>query len=240
MKVVILCGGLGTRLREETEFRPKPMVPIGQKPILWHIMKTYAHYGFKEFVLCLGYKGEKIREYFNGKNPDVPEDWVVTPVDTGERSAKGARLKKIQKYITGDTFMVTYGDGVANVDIKELLAFHQKHGKLATVTGVHPRSSFGEIRCEKDGKVTQFIEKPQFSAILVNGGFFALKTKVLEHLSEDDSCDFEDGLLTKLVTDGQVMVYEHKGVWDCMDNHREMLFLNELWDKNQAFWKVWK
>ena len=251
MKVVIFCGGQGTRLREETEIRPKPMVTVGGKPILWHIMKIYDYYGFKEFVLCLGYKGEVIKEYFNAKNPDVPKDWVVTPADTGEKAEKGARLKKIQKYITGDTFMVTYGDGVANVDIAKLLDFHASRGKLATMTGVHPRSSFGEVRFDKDGSVTQFIEKPQFSAETVNGGFFVLNTKIFDYLKDDDledkdKLDFEEGVLTELVKNGQaggdrqVMVYKHDGWWACMDTYRDMLYLNDLWNKKQAPWKVWK
>jgi len=238
MKVVIFCGGQGTRLREETEFRPKPMVLIGQKPILWHIMKTYAHYGFKEFVLCLGYKGEMIRKYFNENGGD--RDWSVIAEDTGERAEKGARLKKIERYITGDTFMVTYGDGVADIDIGKLLAFHNSHGKPATMTGVHPRSSFGEVRFEMDGTVTQFIEKPQFSAETINGGFFVLNKEILKRLEDRDSCDFESGILTKLVADRQVMVYKHEGWWACMDTYRDMLHLNELWNKGEAFWKVWK
>ena len=238
MKVVILCGGLGTRLPEETAVRPKPMVEIGKRPIIWHIMKTYAHHGFKEFVLCLGYKGEMIKKYFDEKVNK--EDWSVTAVDTGERVEKGARLKRIQKYIDGDTFMVTYGDGVANIDIKALLAFHRKHGKLATVTGVRPRSAFGEIRFEKNGTVTKFIEKPQFSAETINGGFFVLSAKIFDYLSDEDSCDFEKGPLEKLVADGQLMVRVHEGGWACMDTYRDTLYLNELWDKDQAFWKVWE
>jgi len=236
MKVVIFCGGLGTRLPEETAVRPKPMVEIGKRPIIWHIMKTYAHHGFKEFVLCLGYKGEMIKQYF----ATGVEDWSVTAEETGERAEKGARLKRIQQYIDGDTFMLTYGDGVANVDIKQLLAFHKKHGKLATVTGVRPRSAFGEIRFEKDGTVTKFIEKPQFSAETINGGFFVLSTKIFDYLSDEDSCDFERGPLEKLVADGQLMVHVHEGGWACMDTYRDTLYLNELWDKDQAFWKVWK
>ena len=235
MKVVIFCGGLGTRLPEETAIRPKPMVEIGKKPILWHIIKGYAAHGFKEFVLCLGYKGGMIKEYFAAG----VEDWRVTAVDTGENALKGARLKRIQQYIDGDTFMLTYGDGVANVDIKALVAFHQKHGKLATVTGVRPRSAFGEIRFEKDGTVTKFIEKPQFSAETINGGFFVLSTKVFDYLSGSESCDFEKGPLEKLVADGQLMVRVHGGGWACMDTYRDTLYLNELWDKGQAFWKVW-
>ena len=259
MKVVILCGGLGTRLREETEFRPKPMVPIGHKPILWHIMKSYAHYGFKEFVLCLGYKGEVIKEYFYhyalfnhdvtlklGRERDMvihenadTEDWAVTLADTGEHALKGARLKRIQKHVTGGTFMVTYGDGVADINIKELLAFHRKHGKLATVTGVRPRSAFGEIRAQ-DGKVSQFVEKPQISAGLINGGFFVFNKKVFDYLSDEETCDFEKGPLEKLVADGQLMVHVHEGGWACMDTYRDVEYLNKLWAANHAFWKVWK
>lgn len=238
MKVVIFCGGQGTRLREETEFRPKPMVEIGKRPILWHIMKVYAHHGFKEFVLCLGYKGEMIKKYFDENA--AGEGWLVTTENTGERAEKGARLKRIEKYITDDTFMVTYGDGVANVDIKRLLEFHKKHGKLVTMTGVHPRSSFGEIRFEKDGTVTQFIEKPQFSAETINGGFFVLNREILNRLEDKDSCDFEEGILTKLVADRQVMVYKHDGDWACMDTYRDMLDLNKLWNEDKAFWKVWE
>jgi len=259
MKVVILCGGLGTRLREETEFRPKPMVPIGHKPILWHIMKSYAHHGFKEFVLCLGYKGEVIKEYFYHYalfNHDVTlklgrdrhmtihenadaEDWSVTLADTGEHALKGARLKRIQKHVGDNIFMVTYGDGVANIDLKELLAFHRRHGKVATITGVRPRSSFGEIRAQ-DGKVSQFVEKPQISAGLINGGYFVFNAKLFDYLSDDDACDFEKGPLEKLVADGQVMVHVHEGGWACMDTYRDVEYLNKLWAANQAFWKVWK
>jgi len=191
MKVVILCGGLGTRLREETEFRPKPMVEIGGKPILWHIMKIYAHYGFKDFIICLGYKGEMIKEYFynyevlnndftielgNPKNIEIHSNhgekgWRVTLADTGDKALKGARLKRVEKYIVGDQFMVTYGDGVADIDISDLLRFHQLHGKLATLTGVRPLSRFGELTV-KDKQVLQFTEKPQSSRGLINGGFF--------------------------------------------------------------------
>lgn len=259
MKVVILCGGLGTRLRSETEFRPKSMVPIGRKPIVWHIMKTYAHYGLKDFVLCLGYKGEVIKKYFFDYrlfNQDVTlrlgsdrnmtihdsadmEDWSVTLADTGEQALKGARLKRIQKYVDGDTFLVTYGDGVADVDIKALLAFHKRHGKVATITGVRPRSSFGEIR-EEDRKVLQFVEKPQISTGLINGGFFVFTAEVFDYLSDDDACDFEKGPLEKLVAAGQVMVHVHEGGWACMDTYRDVEYLNMLWETNQAFWKVWK
>lgn len=247
MKVVIFCGGQGMRLREETEFRPKPMVTIGGKPILWHIMKIYAHYGFKEFVLCLGYKGEMIRKHF-GEKGNKEKDWTVIPVDTGELAEKGARLKRIEKYITEDAFMVTYGDGVADVDIGKLLDFHRKHGKLATMTGVHPRSSYGEVRFESDWTVRQFIEKPEFSAETINGGFFVLNREILNRLEDKDECDFEEGILTTLVKEGkvrgdyQVMLYKHDGWWHCMDTYRDMVHLNKLWDKGypDARWKVWE
>ena len=255
MKVVILCGGMGARLREETEFRPKPMVKIGSKPILWHIMKHYAHYGFKEFVLCLGYKGEVIKEYFYhymlhsndvtlklGKDRQVTihensetEDWEITLVDTGESSLKGARISKIRKYVDDD-FMVTYGDGVSDVDIGALVDFHKKHGKIATVTGVSPRSSFGEIKVQ-DGKVLQFIEKPKIAEGLINGGFFVFQKQFFDYVTPDDDCDFEIGPLEKLTTEGELMVYPHKGGWACMDTFRDTQHLNKLWNNDQAFRK---
>jgi len=258
-KVVILCGGLGTRLKEETEFKPKPMVTIGNKPILWHIMQIYAHYGFKDFILCLGYKGEAIKEYFfnydilnndftvklgakktvtmNNK-PDV-SDWAITLADTGANALKGARLKKIEKYIKEDTFMVTYGDGVGNINIKKLLEFHKSHGKLATVTGVRPPSLFGELQV-KNNKAVIFSEKPQTSTGLINGGFFVFNKKIFEYLTDDDKCDFEKGPLEKIASKGELMVYTHDGAWACMDTHRDVEYLNKLWQTNEAFWKVWR
>jgi glucose-1-phosphate cytidylyltransferase len=258
MKVVILCGGTGTRLREETEFRPKPMVKIGTKPILWHIMSHYAHYGFKRFVLCLGYKGEVIKEYFYHymlHNNDVTvklgqdrkikihendrvEDWEVTLVETGENSLKGARIHKIQNYIDDD-FMVTYGDGVGNVDIKNLVDFHKKHGKIGTVTGVSPRSSYGQIK-QKDGKIHQFIEKPKIEEGMINGGFFVFQKKIFDYLSSNDDCDFEIGPLEQLTKKGELMVYHHKGDWACMDTYRDTVFLNRLWESGTAFWEAQK
>ncbi len=258
MKVVILCGGLGTRLREETEFRPKPMVNIGNRPILWHIMKIYSHYGYKEFILSLGYKGEMIKEYFyhyEMMNNDVtlelshPEkicihqcnqknDWLVTLADTGEKVLKGARLKKIEKYITGDEFMMTYGDGVANVDIKALLDFHHSHGKLATVTGINPASRFGELKI-RGNRVEAFNEKPETSSGLINGGFFVFNRGIFDYLSVDDNCDLEVGPLETIAHEEQLMVYKHPGSWACMDTLRDMDYLNKLWNENKAFWKVW-
>jgi glucose-1-phosphate cytidylyltransferase len=214
MKVVILCGGMGTRLREETEYKPKPMVEIGSKPILWHIMKIYAHQGFKDFILCLGYKGEIIKSYFynyeilnndftvelgNYKHVEIHSNhkekgWRVTLADTGETALKGARIKRIEKYIDGDLFMLTYGDGVANINLHELLDFHKRHDRIGTVTGVRPPSRFGEMII-KDNQVVSFTEKPQVSEGLINGGFFVFNRKIFDYLSEDDNFDFEVGTL---------------------------------------------
>lgn len=258
MKVVILCGGLGTRLREETEFRPKPMVHIGSRPILWHIMKLYAHYGFKDFVLCLGYKGEMIKEYFYdyealnndftiklGKGKEVEihsnhaeEDWRVTLADTGEKALKGARLKRIEKYIDTDQFMMTYGDGLANVDIKALMDFHKRHGRLATTTGVNPASRFGELKMQGD-KIEKFMEKPKDDSNLVSGGFFVFNKGIFDYLSDDNNCDLEIGTLERVAQEGQIMVYRHRGFWACMDTIRDTEYLNKLWDEKKAEWKVW-
>lgn len=257
MKVVILAGGLGTRLREETEFRPKPMVEIGGQPILWHIMKSYVHHGYTEFVLCLGYKGDVIRDYFFNyeiRNRDVtitlgsrnlevhneyPEDgWRVTLAETGEKTNTGGRLKRITPYLNGERFMVTYGDGVADIDIKSLMAFHQKHGKLATVTAVHPASRFGELSIE-NGLVTVFQEKPQVHEGWINGGFFVFQHEVLD-LIAGDAESLEQGLLVKLAQMKELAVYQHQGFWQCMDTYREMELLNGLWSSGKAPWAVWR
>jgi glucose-1-phosphate cytidylyltransferase len=258
MKIVILCGGLGTRLREETEFRPKPMVDIGGRPILWHIMKTFGHYGFNDFVLALGYKGEMIKDYFYHyelsntavsiklghprqlriHEPHNESGWQVTMVDTGKNALKGARLKRVEKYIKGDEFMVTYGDTIADINLRSLLAFHRSHGKLATVTGISPVSRFGELKT-KGKKVESFIEKPEKSDGLINGGFLVFNRKIFNYLTEDNSCDFEKGALEEIARQGQMMVYRHDGFWACMDTMRDTEYLNELWDNNQQKWKVW-
>jgi glucose-1-phosphate cytidylyltransferase len=259
MQTVILCGGLGTRLREETEFRPKPMVNIGHRPILWHIMKIYAFYGHSHFIAALGYKGEMIKDYFchyEIMNNDVtlelgkPESfqlhschaeagWKVTLADTGEKSLKGARLKRIEKYIQGNTFMMTYGDGVANIDINELLTFHKGHGKIATVTGVNPAARFGELKIRKN-QVETFFEKPKNSnARLVNGGFFVFSRKIFDFLSPVENCDLEYGTLEQIAREGQLMVYKHRGFWACMDTLRDMEYLNKIWAEDKAEWKVW-
>ena len=259
MKVVILCGGLGARLREETEFRPKAMVEIGGKPILWHIMKIYAHYGFRDFILCLGYKGEMIKEYFynyevmnndftvelgNHKNIEIHSNhgekgWRVTLADTGEKAMKGARLKRVERYIDDAQFMVTYGDGVADININDLLKFHLSHGKLATLTGARPLSRFGEIAIEGK-KVIQFTEKPQSSTGLINGGFFVFNREIFNYLEDKDDCDLEYGALEKIASRGQLMVYEHDKFWYCMDNVRDMDYLNKLCAQGNAPWKVWE
>lgn len=258
MKVVILCGGLGTRLREETEFRPKPMVYIGNRPILWHVMKIFAHFGYNDFILCLGYKGEMIKDYFYhyeilnndftielGKSKEIrihqihhENGWKITLADTGEKSLKGARLKKIEKYIDSDTFMVTYGDGVANIDINALLEFHHYHGKLATVTGVNPAARFGELKIVGE-RVESFCEKPESNKDYINGGFFVFNKKLFDYLSVDDACDLEYGPLEEIAKEGQLMVYKHPGLWACMDTIRDTEYLNKLWNENRAFWKIW-
>jgi glucose-1-phosphate cytidylyltransferase len=259
MKIVILCGGLGTRLREETEFRPKPMIEIGGKPILWHIMKIYAHHGFKDFVLCLGYKREMIKGYFynyeilnndftvelgNHRSIEIHSDhgekgWRITLADTGDKALKGARLKRIEKYIDDDQFMVTYGDGVADIDIKDLLKFHQSHGKLATLTGVRSLSRFGELAV-KGKQVIQFTEKPQSAGGLINGGFFVFNRKIFDYLEDKDDCDLEYGALEEIALKGQLMVYKHDKFWYCMDTIRDMDYLNKLCMQGKAPWKVWE
>lgn len=256
--VVILCGGLGTRIREETEYIPKPMVKIGHKPILWHIMKTYSFYGFKNFILCLGYKGNVIRDYFFnydifscdftielGHRKSIKmhgssdiEDWKVTLVDTGEKTLKGGRIKRVEKYIDDDIFMLTYGDGLANININELVSFHKNHGKIGTVTGVRPPSRFGEMKV-KNNQVISFTEKPQISEGLINGGYFVFNYEIFNYLSEDESCDFEIGPLERLAEDDELRVYSLKGEWACMDTFRDMQYLNKLWNEDDSFWRVW-
>lgn len=259
MKVVILCGGRGTRLREETEYRPKPLVEIGGKPILWHIMKIYAHYGYTDFILCLGYKGEMIKEYFldyEAMNNDFTiqlghpakfrfygnhseRGWKVTLADTGDEAMTGARIKKIEKYLEEEEFMVTYGDGVANIDIGKLVDFHHRHGRLATITGVRPYSRFGELLIKND-RVVEFSEKPQSAEGHINGGFFVFKRPFLNYLSPDDGCVLEREPLERLAKEGELMVYLHTGFWQCMDTYRDYKYLQEIWEKAQAPWKVWK
>jgi len=258
MKVVVLCGGMGTRIREETEFRPKPMISIGNRPIIWHIMKTYSHYGYNNFVLCLGYKGDIIKDYFChfkiiandvkvtlGKENNMEilsnqseNNWEIILADTGEKALKGARLKRIEKYIDSDYFMVTYGDGVANVDINELVRFHKSHGRIATLTGVKPPSRFGEIEVEGN-VIKEFTEKPQSYEGIINGGFFIFHRRIFDYLEDKEDCDLELGALEKLANEGELMVYRHDDFWACMDTYRDMEYLNRLWAQGKATWKVW-
>ena len=258
MQTVILCGGLGTRLREETEFRPKPMVNIGAKPILWHIMKIYAACGYTKFILALGYKGEMIRDFFchyELMNCDItlelgsPEKiqlhnqhdelgWKITLAHTGATALKGARLKKIEKYIEGDDFMVTYGDGVANVDISKLIDFHKSHGKIGTISGVHPPSQYGELMIKKD-QVLSFNEKKERQNNSINGGYFVFNTDFFRYLEDDDNCILERAPLEKLTLDGELKAFHHKGFWQCMDTNRDYKYLMELWKSSRAPWKIW-
>ncbi|NVN98798.1 MAG: glucose-1-phosphate cytidylyltransferase [Geobacteraceae bacterium] len=255
MKVVILAGGLGTRLSEETILRPKPMVEIGGKPILWHIMKIYSHYGFNDFVICLGFKGYMIKEYFSNyflHMSDVTfdmstnsmevhqknaEPWRVTLVDTGAESMTGGRVKRVAPYID-DTFMLTYGDGVSDVNIAALAEFHRKHGKEATVTSVQPSGRFGALNMDHNGTVLSFLEKPAGDGSWINGGFFVLEPTVLERLSGDGTI-FEKEPLEGLARDGQLRAYKHDGFWQPMDTLRDKTHLEELWDSGSAPWKLW-
>jgi glucose-1-phosphate cytidylyltransferase len=258
MKVIILAGGLGTRLGQQLEAIPKPMVLIGSKPILWHIMKIYSHFGFNEFVICLGAKANVIKSYFyeyeilnndftvdlssgaiEYHNAHGEKNWKVTLVDTGLDTLKGGRIKRVEKYLDSETNMLTYGDGLADIDLKKLLKFHKSHDNIITVTGVHRPSRFGEL-VEERGLVRSFREKPQFSKELINGGFMVFNKGILDYLTEDENCDFEIGPLENLARAGQVMVYKHEGNWDCMDHERDVVYLNQLWRENKAFWKVWK
>lgn len=258
MKVVILCGGMGTRLREETEYRPKPMVKIGDRPILWHIMKIYATYGHTDFVLCLGYKSEIIKEYFYnyellnndfrvhlGQNKvevlsnHGEQSWTVTLVDTGQISLKGARLKRVEKYIKENQFMVTYGDSLGDININKLLDFHKSHGHIGTVTGINPTARFGELKITGQ-QVTSFHEKPINSTDYVNGGFFVFNKEIFDYLTNDDNCDFEVGPLENIAKAGELMVFKHQGFWACMDNVRDVEYMNRLWNESNVTWKVWK
>lgn len=235
--VVILCGGKGTRLKEETEVIPKPLVKVGGKPILWHIMKIYRAYGFTKFILPVGYKGKKIKEYFHNDNPNL-DDWQVTVVDTGLDTMTGARLKKIEKFITTPLFMLTYGDGVANVNLDELLSLHLNQGKLVTVTGVRPPARFGELEIDGVG-VVSFQEKPQTKTGYINGGFFVMKKDIFKLLPDEETLSLEGGVLPKIAKQGEVVAFRHDGYWQCMDTLRDVEFLNEEWEGGRAFWKIW-
>jgi glucose-1-phosphate cytidylyltransferase len=258
MPVVILCGGKGTRLREETEYRPKPMVEIGPQPILWHIMKIYGAHGLDRFVLCLGYKGWEIKQYFlrykemhcdftltmDGSRPpeihnqDGYEAWRVTCAETGAETATGARLRMVKKYIDAPTFCFTYGDAVGDVDVDALLDFHWSQGRIATVTGVHPTSRYGEMRVDGP-KVLEFDEKPNLAEGVVSGGFFVFQREVFDYLSDDPDLFLEQQPLRSLARDGQLSVYLHEGFWHPMDTYRDYLYLNDLWKRGETPWKIW-
>lgn len=252
MKTIILCGGLGTRLSEETQVKPKPMVEIGGRPIVWHIMKIYERFGFKDFTLALGYKGEIIKDYFlnyharlsdltvhlkSGSveytNPTA-EDWRVALIDTGAASMTGGRLLRLRQHLLSGTFMLTYGDGVADVDISRLLAFHRSHGRLATVTAVRPSARFGGLNLS-DGQVVSFKEKPQTGEGWINGGFFVLEPGIFDYLV-DDATVLEQTPLERLAQDGQLMAYEHSGYWQCMDTIRDRDALQAIWASGQVPW----
>lgn len=256
MKVVILAGGLGTRLSEETIIKPKPMVEIGGRPILWHIMKLYSCYGFNQFVICLGYKGYMIKEYFSNyflHMSDVTYDmenntmeihqrhvepWKVTLVDTGQETMTGGRLKRIREYLGGDTFMLTYGDGLADVDIAELVEFHKNQHRLATVTAVQPPGRFGSLRIEPEGGVSSFQEKPAGDGTWINGGFFVLEPDVFDFI-EGDATLWEKEPMEKLAAEGHLSAYKHYGFWRPMDTLRDKVLLENLWNSGKAPWRMW-
>lgn len=257
MKVVLLAGGFGTRLSEETDIRPKPMVEIGGKPILWHIMKTYSEYGFNEFVILLGYKGYFIKEYFSNyflHQSDVTidlmsnkievhnsssEPWKVTLLDTGLHSMTGGRIKRAQEFIGDEPFMLTYGDGVANIDIKNLVEFHKSHGKSMTMTSAQPDGRFGALDIDKDNQVKEFKEKPKGDGSWINAGYFVCEPKVFDYITEGDSTIFEQAPLQNLAKDGEIYTYKHDDFWMPMDTLRDKHKLEELWTDDQAPWKVW-
>ncbi|MBM3545745.1 MAG: glucose-1-phosphate cytidylyltransferase [Alphaproteobacteria bacterium] len=257
-RVVILCGGQGTRLREHTEYVPKPLVQIGDQPILWHIMKHFQKHAFTSFVLCLGYKGDKIKSYILDygamsrdftvslgrpesavfHSPIAEEDLEVTLAETGSDAMTGSRVKRVARYLSDGPFMVTYGDGVSDVDVTALLAFHRSHGKLATVTAVMPESRFGVIETDEGGRAVRFREKPQTDG-LVNAGFFVFEPAVLDYLSVDPSCILEREPLERLARDGQLMVFRHDGFFHTLDTYRDYLALNALWAEGRAPWRSW-
>jgi glucose-1-phosphate cytidylyltransferase len=257
MKAVILAGGLGTRLSEETEMRPKPMVEIGGKPILWHIMKIYSSYGFNEFIICLGYKGNMIREYFanyflyqsdvtinlSDNSIDVhnckAEPWKITLVDTGLNTQTGGRIKRIKNYIDGKPFFITYGDGVSDVNIEKLLKFHKKNKKLLTMTAVQPEGRFGSLDIDQNtDAIIKFLEKPKGDNAWINGGFFIAQPEIIDYIKNDMTV-FEREPLEKLAKESNLIAYKHKGMWKCMDTQRDKSQLNQMWETGNAEWKVW-
>jgi glucose-1-phosphate cytidylyltransferase len=258
MKVVILAGGFGTRISEESVVKPKPMIEIGYKPILWHIMKIYSHYGFNEFIICLGYKGYMIKEYFahyflhesdvtfdfsKGSEQIIhghyAEPWKVTLVDTGLNTMTGGRIKRIKEYINNETFLLTYGDGLANIDIQNLVSFHKMHGKMVTVTATQPPGRFGVLRIDDANKVENFLEKPSGDMTWVSGGFFVMNPEMFQFL-KDDSTVFEKAPLETIARRGELRAFKHTGFWHPMDKKSDRDFLEGLWDSGTAPWKLWK
>lgn len=256
MKVVILAGGYGTRISEESDIKPKPMIEIGGKPILWHIMKQYSQYGFNEFVILLGYKSYVIKEYFANyylHNSDVTintaqktleihdnysEDWRITLLETGIDTMTGGRVKRAAKYIGNEPFFLTYGDGVSDVNIKELLKFHEAHGKKISMTAIQPEGRFGSLEIQPNNTISKFLEKPKGDGSWINGGFFVCEPSVLDYIDGDETI-FERDPLEKLAVEGELYSYKHEGFWKCMDTLRDKNQLNELWNTNSAKWKVW-
>jgi glucose-1-phosphate cytidylyltransferase len=258
MKVVILAGGFGTRISEESHLKPKPMIEIGERPILWHVMKIYSHFGFDDFIICLGYKGYCIKEYFdhyflhqaditfdfrNGNDRIIhyhtAEPWSVTLVNTGAETMTGGRVKRIREYVGGDSFLLTYGDGVANVDILALAAYHKAHGRLATVTSVQPSGRFGALDLDGGNEVRGFQEKPKGDGAWINGGFFVMEPGVFEYI-DGDATVLEREPLERLAKDGQLVAYKHDGFWQPMDTLRDKLLLENLWEDGRAPWKLWQ
>ena len=260
MKVVILCGGYGTRIRGVADDLPKPMIPVGRYPILWHVMKYYAQRGHRDFVLCLGYKGQAIKEFFLNYEALTRDftitfgqektlefhsshdeaDWRVTLADTGLAAMTGARIRRIRRYVAGEpTFMLTYGDSLGDVDLDALVAFHRSHGRVLTVTGVRPPGRFGELMADANGCVTEFNEKPQATGGRISGGFFVCRREIFDYLDDREDLVFEQEPIRRLVDDRQMMVYEHEGFWQPMDTHREYQLLNALFDSGNAPWVVW-
>ena len=258
MKVVIFAGGLGTRLSEETTMRPKPMVEIGGKPIIWHIMKIYAQHGFNDFIICLGYKGYMIKEYFMNyfmHNSDLTIDlknntstihhtkseaFKITLIDTGLHSMTAGRLQRVQSHIGNETFMLTYGDGVSDIDLTSLYKFHKEHGKIATMTSIQPPGRFGSLDIENNNLITEFVEKPKGDGLWINGGFFILEPQVFNFLPHDsDNVMWEQDPLKELAKSNELMAYKHHGFWKCMDHLRDKTALDDLWDSKKAAWKTW-
>lgn len=259
MKVVILAGGLGTRISEESHLKPKPMIEIGGNPILWHIMKYYSHFGYNEFIICCGYRGYMIKEYFadyylhrsditfdfSAENKmiihnNVAEPWKVTIIDTGLNTQTGARIKRIQKYLNGERFMLTYGDGVSNVDINALVVYHEKNGKYATMTAIQPGGRFGVLDVDEHNSIKRFTEKAKEDGGWINGGFMVLEPEIFNYLNDDPNLIFERKPLETVAHEGQLVAYKHNGFWQCMDTMRDKIILEELIEQKRAPWIVWE